>query len=151
MESYLKTLSKKQPKGLLNILCPQHQVGPRPTAQAAHSPGLARPKAQPRPRPNSSPAQARSGHLEIWTSEIWEFRIQKNIEIQIHVTQNVGKVHLMPFQAAFLWAEKMQNMFKFPPFCLVGPCCYPPLVGLAIWYTLSASLLTSQRKGRNFL
>ena len=35
----------------------------------------------------------------------------------------------------FVWAEQIQKMLKKCLFSLVGPCCYPPLVGLLVFAT----------------
>ena len=93
------------------------------------------------------PSPARGQILEIWDLEIQKFGIpkfskMKILKIQIRSAQNVGKVwisrkksswpHLAPFQVIFSMDCKNQEMPKFCLFSLVGPCCYPSLVGLLV-------------------
>ena len=99
----------------------------------------------------------KSGNLEIWKFWIQQFQEMKIRKIKIRVTQNVGKVWnsrkqipLAPFPAIsniFLQGREKSGkcrMFAYFPWWAhgpyspdLGPCCYPPLVGM---YVLGSQL-----------
>ena len=93
---------------------------------------------------------ARWRDLEIWKSrnlEIWIRTTSKlNIpKIAICVTQNVGKDWISrktnfpaPFHSIFPWTPKSKKCVVLPYFAWVGPCCYPPLVGLLVLLDICA-------------
>ena len=48
------------------------------------------------------------------------------------VGKRTSRLHLGPSRAIFCVGRKNAKMPKFCLFSLVGPCCYPPLVGLLV-------------------
>ena len=109
--------------------------GPRPGPKPGPKSGPSWAQAGPKLGPSRAQARPKLGAQKI--------KKKKILKIKIHVAQNVGKVwigrkknhpgpiggHLGPF---FAWAGKIQKIWIFCKFSLVGPCCDPPLVGLLV-------------------